>query len=109
MIYDETQQKGVKKQYLPAPRVVDMLRSSTYLQVLQQGRDIFFSDESEDLLDYSLCGTSGTPFDISNAEEWVLGDFLKTHGYQPSKLRLYILFNPVINIIFNNLILGHYE
>ena len=99
MIYNEAQQKGVKKQYLPAPCVVDMQRSSTYLQVLQQGRDIFFSEESENLLDYSLCGTAGTPFDISDVDEWVLGDFLKTHGYQPSKLRLYILYNPVVCLI----------
>lgn len=40
MVYDETQQKGVKRQHLPAPQVVDIQRSATYLQVLQQGRDI---------------------------------------------------------------------
>ena len=40
MVYDETQQKGVRRQHLPAPHVVDIQRSATYLQVLQQGSDI---------------------------------------------------------------------
>ena len=40
---------------------------------------------------YSLATLSGTAFEI-NKENWILGDFLKAHALQPSKVRFYILF-----------------
>ena len=89
MIYCPKLEKGIKKKGIPPPRIIDLDVCSTYDEVLKQTKQIFFPDSTNDNSYFSLAGTSGLPFEVE--ENWSLGDFLKSHGFQPSKLRLYIL------------------
>lgn len=82
----------MKKTTLPPPRMVDFPKSSHYKDIINKGRSIFFKNESDDPACYSICGPSGVPFEVS--DPWTLEEFLKHHGFQPSKLRLYILYTP---------------
>ncbi len=109
-MYDEDQQKGVKKQFIPAPRVVDFDRFSSYSCIIEKGKDIFFNttsssqhESSNNHQSYFLAGTSGVPFDIDDddLEDWSLQDFMKQHGYVPSKFRLYVVLKVHHTPIYN--------
>lgn len=77
MIFDKTSQHGIKKQFIPPPRVVDIHKYASYDDVLKIDHDLFFTDETDDLSRYVLCGTSGVPFEITDKDDWFLCDFLK--------------------------------
>lgn len=89
-MFNKEKQCGVKKKNIPSPRIIDFHKSSSYEDIINKGRSVFFENESDDLTCYSLCGPSGFPFEI--ASRWVLEEFMKHHGFQPSKLRLYIMY-----------------
>lgn len=93
-MYDTRSQKGTKRKTLPSPRVIDFDATATYMDVVKRAKESFFPENTDDMNAYSLAGTSGIPFDVDNKENWVIGEFLKEHGYQPSKLRLYIIYDP---------------
>lgn len=93
MIYDSVRQRGIKKKSIPNPRIIDFPKSASYTDVVMQCREIFFPDDYKyGLSHFCLAGPTGVPYDIDE-EDWVLQEFIKSHGYQPSKLRLYLLFN----------------
>ena len=91
MIYVSELDRGVKKKHLPSPRIVDFMRSSNYEDVIKLGKELFFKEETDDLELYCLCGTSGIPFHIEDKDNWNIYDFMKDHGYQPSKFKLYVM------------------
>ena len=91
-MFNSSLEKGTRKKGLPSPRIIDFDLLSSYDDVLDKAKDIFFPKEANDLNAYSLATSSGVAFDI-NKENWRLGDFLKDHSFQPSKVRFYILFN----------------
>ena len=99
MMFNTTSRKGIKRKDLPSPKIVDFDACSSYEDIVMKGKELFFPQESDNFDAYSLAGSSGVPFDIADKENWVLGDFLKEHGFQPSKLRLYILYNPISLVI----------
>lgn len=85
--------------------MIDFPRGALYEEVLEKKRENFFSDKTEDITAYCLAGSSGVPFDIEDPEDWVLQDFIKEHNFQPSKLRLYVVYVPqVSNIMCKGLI-----
>ena len=92
MIYDSARQCGVKRKSIPNPRIVDFSQSASYTEVLTQSREIFFPENEYSLSHFCLAGASGLPYDVDE-EDWVLKDFIKSHGFQPSKFRLYLLFS----------------
>ena len=98
-MYEPDLQRGVKKKTIPSPRVVDFAKSALYEEVLQQAKDIFFREDEHDLGDYCLAGPSGVPFQVDDPTDWVLYEFLKQHGFQPSKLCLYIMYKPEVGIM----------
>ena len=85
MLYDPDLQKGVRKKTLPSPQYVDFPKSSNYEEVVKWGREI-------DPSCYYLASTTGIPFHVDDPENWSLGEFLSEHGFQPSKVRFYIVF-----------------
>ena len=91
MVYNHDLQKGMKKKNISSPRVIDFSRSSQYSDIIAKGISVFFPSESDSVRNYCLAGPNGIPFEIEDEEEWYLGQFLKDHNFQPSKLRLYIL------------------
>ena len=99
MVYDEERQHGVKRKSIPHPRVMNFHKAASYNEVLDQARDIFFSDAEHDVSHYSLAGPLGVPYEISDPEDWVLQEFMKEHDFQPSKLRLYSVFNAKLKVI----------
>ena len=92
MLYDPDLQKGVRKKTLPSPQYVDFPKSSNYKEVVKRGREIFFPKEENDPSCYYLASTTGIPFHVDDPEDWSLGEFLSEHGFQPSKVRFYIVF-----------------
>ena len=67
------------------------MRSSNYKDVIKIGKELFFKEETDDLKLYCLCGTSGIPFHIEDKASWNIYDFMKDHGNQPSKIKLYVM------------------
>ena len=98
MVFEQELQRGVKKKTIASPRVIDFPKSSCYEDIIRKGKSVFFGDETDDIGCYHLCGPSGVPFDIKCPDDWVLQDFLKEHGFQPSKLRLYVMHVPEVSI-----------
>ena len=54
-------------------------------------KELFFKEETDDLKLYCLCGTSGKPFHIEVKDNWNIYEFMKDHGYQPSKFKLSVM------------------
>ena len=100
MIYNEELQRGIKKKTIPPPRIVDFSKAASYSEVIEQAKAVSFSDSKNDNSCFALAGPSGTLYEIQDSENWILQDFMKKHGFQPSKLRLYIVYNSMVrNII----------
>ena len=64
MVFNKEKQRGVKN--IPSPRIIDFHKSSSYEDIINKGRSVFFENESDDLTCYSLCGPSGFPFEIAS-------------------------------------------
>ena len=96
MIFDDELQKGVKKRYIPPPMNVSFPGTATYDDVISSGRENFFPDENTSADTFCLCDSSGTPFKVDNPESWVLSEFVQTTGQPPSKLRLYVMWQPKV-------------
>ena len=101
MSYDCELERGVRKHNIAPPHVVDLPKSVTYNEIIKKGQEIFFNDCSSDIKDYYLSGTAGIPYDIEDKENWTLSDFMKSHGFVPSKFRLYIVYKKVRQISYN--------
>ena len=70
--------------------------TATYDDVISSGRENFFPDENTSADTFCLCDSSGTPF----TESWVLSEFVQTTGQPPSKLRLYVMWQPKVERLF---------
>ena len=85
MLYDRHLQKGVKRRYIPAPRIISL---PGHASVIQKGVEIFFPEEMESLEIFHLADSSGTPFEM---DTWSLSEFIKQLSLPPNKLYLYIM------------------
>lgn len=95
-MFDRDLQRGVKKKDLPPPRVMELAKSSTLEEVLLADKSIFFTDIEDSLSSFAIADSGGIPFEILDPEDWILSEFIKEQGIQPSKLRLYILHHPEV-------------
>ena len=57
---------------------------------------VFFPNGDDNLSRYSLAGSSGVPFEVRDREKWTLEAFLKEYKFQPSKIRLYVMYKPQV-------------
>ena len=67
------------------------MRSSNYEDVSNLGKELLFKKETDDLKLYCLCITLGIPFHIEDKDSWNIYEYLKDHGYQPSKFKLSVM------------------
>ena len=88
MIYDVQLERGVKKQFLPPPRIVDFQRKCSYDAIINKGKELFFNNLDGQ---YFLGGSSGYLLEVGDTESWDLENYMKSHGLVPSKLRLYVV------------------
>ena len=56
--YDLHLERGIRRKQLqiPPPRIMDFPKSASYVEVLEQAKGVFFSDEEDDMRLYSLAG-----------------------------------------------------
>lgn len=62
-------------------------RSAPYDLIIQEGKEVFFPENSSEADCFSLADSGGMAYDIGNKSDWVLSEKLKQ---APSKLRIYI-------------------
>ena len=95
MVYNEELGKGVRKRYIPASQTVTFPANSSFFQVIQKSREIFFPDEADESdACFTLADSGGVPYEIENKSDWILADFLQGLKQPPSKLRIYIMYQP---------------
>ena len=68
MVYNVKEEKGIKRKSIPPPRMVDFVKGSTYEEVIQRRRDLFFTSYTNELSNYCLAGPAGVPFHIEDEE-----------------------------------------
>ena len=95
MVYDEELGKGVKKRYIPASQMVIFPANASFSLVIQKSREIFFPDETNESDDsFTLADSRGVPYDVENKSDWILSEFVQGLKQPPSKLRMYVLYQP---------------
>ena len=95
MIFNEELGKGVKKRFIPASQLVTFPTNASYNLVIQKSREFFFSDEGTENYDYfTLADSGGLPYDVGKKSDWILSEFIQGLKQPPSKLRIYIMYQP---------------
>ena len=62
LLYDATEQRGIKRSFLPSPRKENFNLDSTYTDIVKRGRELFFTDEADEDDDcFWLTEASGHP------------------------------------------------
>lgn len=98
MIYSKAKEKGVKKKGIPPPRQIELPLTSSYDDVLQAGKDNFFEDVDEVLLNHlTLADSSGTRIKIKDRDKWTIGDFYARNELKPSRYKLYVMYIPPVS------------
>ena len=100
MIYDPILGRGVRKRFLhePNPTKVEMMRSSSYEDVLKIAASLFFEVYDPSLDSLSLADSSGMPIHVASPEKWSLSSFYLSNGLQPSRYKLYVVIQVNLNI-----------
>ena len=63
---------------------------------------MFFKSFSADTTHYFLCRSSGILYDIEDKDNnWALLELMKTCGFVPSKMHLYIVYEEIRNDMIN--------
>ena len=97
MIYNDDLGKGVKKRFIPASQLISFPANSSYDEVIQKSREIFFPDEQNESDEcFKLADSGGVPYDVPNKSDWVLSDFIQSLKIPPSKLHVYVLYQSLV-------------
>ena len=98
MVYDKDLCGGVKRKSIPSARLFDLNTSTSFPELVELTKAVFFKDEDSSLSNFALAASSGFPFEIS--DDWELGKFMNKHSYKPSKLKLYLMLKqePIASI-----------
>ena len=80
MIYDDVLERGVAKQNIPSPRIVEFQKSSNLSDVITKAKLIFFPDKDIVPEGFALANSHGVPFSVEDRDDWVLSEFLSIHG-----------------------------
>ena len=103
MVYDEELGKGVKKRYIPASQTVTFPANASFDLVIQKSREIFFpyeTNESDGC--FTLADSGGVPYDVENKPDWILSNFVQGLKQPPSKLRIYVMYQPKDLVVGDN-------
>ena len=93
-MYDPVKEIGIRKK-IPSTTLLEFNSRASYGEVMHTVIPVFFPNGDDNPSHYSLAGTSGVPFEVDR-EEWTLGAFLKKRKFQPSKIRLYVMYKPQV-------------
>jgi len=84
------QQRGIKCKEL-APNVgISVAPSSSYQEVLEKGKALFFKSSNSKDYSYFLADGQGSKLcDDLDGNSWTLMEYMNKHGYYPCKTRFY--------------------
>ena len=68
---------------------------ASYEEVMGTVKPVFFPNGDDNLSHYSLAGSSGVSIKVDK-EKWTLEAFLKECKISPSRIRLYVVYNPQV-------------
>ena len=67
--------------------------NTSFFQVIQKSREIFFPDEADESdACFTLADSRGVLYEVEKKSDWILADFLQGLKQSPSKLRIYIMY-----------------
>ena len=94
MIYDPEKKRGVRKHFLPEPNPskVELESTSTLAMVLEQARELYFTEYSVDDKDIMLCDSCGYQIEI-DFSTWTLSTFYQNRHLTPSRFKLYTMID----------------
>ena len=95
-MFDKGLKKGVKKRYIPPSQVMSFQRSAPYDLIIREGKEVFFPENSSEADCICLADSGGMAYDIENKSDWVLSKFIEKLKQAPSKLRIYIMYQPKV-------------
>ena len=93
-MYDSAEKQGVKRKSIPSPEDVELPFTTTYNDVLEKGRSLFFEDDDIPLGQLVIADSNGCEIDPGNYEEWTIGDFYSENENKPSRFKLYVMYHP---------------
>ena len=101
MIYDPSQERGVRKKFLPEPNPtkIDVPISSSFQFMQAKAKELYFAEYETKAEDLILSDSSGIPMQISSRDTWTVSDFYESHSYQPSKYKLYFMLDMKVCIV----------
>ena len=86
---------GIRRQTIPSPRPFEFNSRASYEEVMGTVIPVFFPNGDDNPSHYSLAGSSGVPFKVDK-DKWTLEAFRKEYKTPPSKIRLYVMYNPQV-------------
>ena len=92
MIYNEEEGKGIRNSKIH-PQKFKLFSTATMEDILNMGREAFFSELDPPIDTLHLANSSGQIID-ADSENWTLGKYFEENGYQPSRHKLYIVYRP---------------
>ena len=95
MCFDMVLQRGVKKKHIPSPMVFFLPSNASYDVVIQKGVEYFFPESTTSVNEFCLVDSNGIPYKCDKSD-WVLSEFIKSTGYPPSKIHLYVMWQPKV-------------
>ena len=90
MIYKEEEGRGIRSSKI-RPHKFDLFPDATLEDILNKGREAFFSELDLPLSTLHLADSFGQMVDI-NSDNWTVGKYFEENGYQPSRHKMYIMF-----------------
>lgn len=89
-MYKEEVARGVRISKI-RPQKLEFLPGATLEDILNKGREAFFSELDPPLSSLHLADSSGNVVD-AESDDWTVGKYFEENGYQPSRHKLYIMY-----------------
>ena len=100
MLYDSDLQRGIRKKTLPEPNPtkVEMQANSTFLDMQQKAKQLYFKEFLTPANELIMADSGGMPILSSIDGNWTIGGFYEHHGFQPSRYKLYFMVDVKVSI-----------
>lgn len=98
MIYSAVKGKGIKKKGIPPPCEVELPLSASYDEVLLAGKENFFEDDDEVVLQHlTLADSTGSRIKVKDKDMWTIVEFYSKKDLKPSRYKLYVMYVPPVS------------
>ena len=93
MYYCQKLGRGIRKDSIPKPnpRKVELPKSSTFNDIVDLANELYFGNGA-DPSRMELADSSGLSIHV-NKSEWKLDSYYKNNNYQPSRHKLYLMYD----------------